>query len=229
MPSLMQVATEPVTARRRYLSELSLFLLAAICATTYVISELRNIHANASYLAVTYGLLLPVLLFYLRRREGADAPTQPYEIPPIHIALFAASLVIILVMSVRFAQGVLIPDDTAYRFQARIFATGKLVAPPMPGASADAASRPSEIYFEHTIQSPSGMFTKYPPGWPALLASAILLHIPWLMNPILGIVRCLRMAPGLYLRPFMSDAGCFVYRILDVLHNVEYRLYVSCV
>ena len=169
-------------------SSMLLCLAAAICAIVFVQLEPHNPHASLYYVFLVYGLLLPVAVVYLRNNSDTAAT---YELPPFHIGVFAAAIVTILVISSLLAHGRLISDDSAYCFQARIFLSGKLAAAPMPGASADPAARPPEISFEHTIQAPWGWFTKYPPGWPAVLALGFLLHIPWLFNPILATVQML--------------------------------------
>lgn len=71
-----------------------------------------------------------------------------------------------------------IPDEVAYLFQARYFATGALTAPapPVPAGF--------EVFL---ITCESGRcLSPFPPGWPAFLAVGVLLHAAWLVNPVLG-------------------------------------------
>ncbi len=71
-----------------------------------------------------------------------------------------------------------IPDSAAYLFQAKIFADG--------GLWADAP--PYVQFFMHTflILDEGRIFTHYPFGFPAVLATGVMLGIPWLVTPVLG-------------------------------------------
>jgi len=75
-------------------------------------------------------------------------------------------------------QGRLISDETAYSFQSRIFASGHFKAP----------APPSTVFFEHHIIDRSGWFTKFPPGWPVVLAVSSMAGVGWAVNILLGIV-----------------------------------------
>jgi hypothetical protein len=72
-------------------------------------------------------------------------------------------------------------DDTATQvFQAKMLAEGR-VKTPVP--------EPYE-FFEYNFMVRRGdeWFGKYPPGHPALLALGVLVHAPWIVNPIAGAV-----------------------------------------
>ena len=47
---------------------------------------------------------------------------------------------------------------------------------------------PRPIYFEHHIFLGGRWFAKYPPGWPAILAIGLRLHLAPLVNPFFGVV-----------------------------------------
>jgi hypothetical protein len=69
-------------------------------------------------------------------------------------------------------------DETAYLFQAKVFAGGALWAPP-----------PDPVEFfrhEHIVITADRWFGKYPPLFPALLAVGVRLGVPSLVNPLLG-------------------------------------------
>ncbi|HEX2677712.1 MAG TPA: glycosyltransferase family 39 protein [Polyangiales bacterium] len=71
-----------------------------------------------------------------------------------------------------------IPDEIAYLFHARYFATGHLSAPVPPVIKA------FEVYL---VGCEHGQCTSpFPPGWPAILSLGVLAHVPWLVNPLLG-------------------------------------------
>ncbi len=71
-----------------------------------------------------------------------------------------------------------IDDSVAYLFQAKTFALGRLsVAPP-----ADTAS----FAVPHLVVTDHAWFSKYFPGWPALLSLGVLGRAAWLVNPVLA-------------------------------------------
>jgi hypothetical protein len=75
-------------------------------------------------------------------------------------------------------------DDYSYRYQAKLFASGKLYAE-------DPLYEPGLPYYDcvetYCLRDDQGhRFSKYPPGWPALLAVGIKLRVPWLIDPLLG-------------------------------------------
>ncbi|HEX7478568.1 MAG TPA: glycosyltransferase family 39 protein [Polyangiales bacterium] len=76
-----------------------------------------------------------------------------------------------------------IPDEVAYLFQARYFATGALFAPIPPV---------KEAFETYLVSCQNGhCFSPFPPGWPAVLALGVLAHVPWLVNPLLGAANVL--------------------------------------
>ena len=84
-----------------------------------------------------------------------------------------------------FALGTVphIPDETAYIFQAKIFAAGELWAPVPPALDF--------FLHEHIVQQEGRWFGKYPPLFPLLLAAGMLAGVPWLVNPLLGALTAL--------------------------------------
>ena len=75
-------------------------------------------------------------------------------------------------------------DDYSYLYQAKLFASGKLYAE-------DPIYDPSLPFYDcietYCLRDDQGhRFSKYPPGWPALLAVGVKLRAPWLVDPLLG-------------------------------------------
>jgi hypothetical protein len=68
-------------------------------------------------------------------------------------------------------------DEYSYLLQAHIFAGGRLSVP--------APAHPEIFQLDHVLLEPV-VRSKYPPGWPALLALGAALHAPWIVNPLLG-------------------------------------------
>jgi hypothetical protein len=174
---------------------LILFALLVIAAalSVYVYATLRaagNVHASFWYLILLYVLVLPAVLFYWRCARTESSTDVEIHWPRLHVPAVAIFAILAIFLSRTDEHGRLIPDESAYMFQARVFAAGELKARPMPGAeTARPHDVPSEIYFEQAIQSTRGWFTKYPPGWPLVLALGYLVHLPWLINPVLGLAQ----------------------------------------
>jgi hypothetical protein len=75
-------------------------------------------------------------------------------------------------------------DDYSYLYQAKLFASGKLYAE-------DPIYDPALPFYDcvetFCLRDDQGhRFSKYPPGWPALLAVGVKLRVPWLVDPLLG-------------------------------------------
>ena len=69
-------------------------------------------------------------------------------------------------------------DASAYIFQAKIFASGQLSAPVPANLSA--------FQGPFMVADQGRWFAQYAPGTSAILALGLLLHIPWLVEPVLG-------------------------------------------
>lgn len=75
-------------------------------------------------------------------------------------------------------------DDYSYLYQAKLFASGKLYA---EDPLYDADSPVYDCIETYCLRDDHGhRFSKYPPGWPALLALGVKLRVPWLIDPLLG-------------------------------------------
>ncbi|MCB0220669.1 MAG: glycosyltransferase family 39 protein, partial [Chrysiogenetes bacterium] len=71
-------------------------------------------------------------------------------------------------------------DEYAYVYQANTFLAGRLVNPLSPF--------PPTYTVVHTISMPWGMFSKYPPGWPVVLALGEALSLGFLVGPAIGLI-----------------------------------------
>ena len=75
-------------------------------------------------------------------------------------------------------------DDYSYMYQAKLFASGKLYA---EDPIYDPALPFHDCVETYCLRDDQGhRFSKYPPGWPALLAVGVKLRAPWLVDPLLG-------------------------------------------
>lgn len=71
-----------------------------------------------------------------------------------------------------------IRDEAGYLFQARLFADGKLWATPLRASH--------EFFrFDYVVDTPSRWFGSFFPGQSAVLAPAIWIGMPWIINPVL--------------------------------------------
>jgi hypothetical protein len=71
-----------------------------------------------------------------------------------------------------------VQDSVTYLFQAQTLARGRLWAPEPP--------LPEFFEQEFLLAEDGRWFGKYPPGYPLLLATGVLLSQPWLINPFLA-------------------------------------------
>ncbi len=97
-------------------------------------------------------------------------------------ALWGLALAAVLAgwgVSVYFFEGVpRSEDEVAYVFQAKVFAMGRLAVETPPNAGA--------FWTPFVLDYRGWRFSKYPPGWPLLLALGYLTRVPWLVNALLG-------------------------------------------
>jgi hypothetical protein len=70
-----------------------------------------------------------------------------------------------------------VTDGVSYVFQGKIFAAGRLSLDPPP--------EPALFVHENIVISARRWCSKYPPGWPLLLALGWLLGAPWIIAPLL--------------------------------------------
>ncbi len=107
-------------------------------------------------------------VFSTPRTRGRD--------PALVIILIAAAIMAVLAGPVlqRFPHS---GDEYAYLYQARTFLAGRVVNPPAPD--------PAALAQVHIVSTADAMYSKYPPGWPAVLAVGAAVHLAFLVNPIL--------------------------------------------
>lgn len=99
--------------------------------------------------------------------------------------LLALLAVILASLAAWFVLGGLphIDDSVAYLFQAKTLSTFAIALPAPPDAAA--------FDTPHLINDGVRWYSKYFPGWPALLALGVLVGAPWLVNPVLAGVTVL--------------------------------------
>ena len=148
----------------------------------------RYQHFQMVLLAVLYLLVLPAAVFGLRGSKPSGAAGLAPPTPTAGVLVLAAYLIPALALSWISSQGLLIPDESAYQFEARTFASGEWAAQAPPGAPEHSADTPVALFFEHHVLDHGKWFGKYPVGWPLLLALGLRLHAGWVVNPLLGLL-----------------------------------------
>ncbi|MGH2457478.1 MAG: glycosyltransferase family 39 protein, partial [Chloroflexota bacterium] len=86
-----------------------------------------------------------------------------------------------------------VQDSVAYLFQAKTFALGRLSVPIPPD--------PDFFRHEFIVMHQGQWFSKYPPGWPMILALGVLAGAPWVVNPIcaaLGVLVIYRLGTEVF-------------------------------
>ncbi|HEX7361134.1 MAG TPA: hypothetical protein VF283_11655 [Bryobacteraceae bacterium] len=142
-------------------------------------------HFGLAVIALQIFVFLPAAVYALRFQGKAAGASSTLHFRPIASPFVLPFLAVMLATGYVVARGVLEPDASAYRFQATIFANGELSAPAPPGA-VNTPDTPQPIDFTHHIVHDGRWFSKYPVGWPAVLAIPEKLHFGWAAAPLLG-------------------------------------------
>ena len=129
-------------------------------------------------------LVVPAAILLLRHSAAERRWDVRRLAAPVLLCAFAAAFGAALYLS----RGVVIPDESAYRFQARIFRSGAAWAPALPGAAQTLAMAPAYARFSHHVMMGGKWYGKYPPLWPAALAAAQILHIEAVANVLLAVL-----------------------------------------
>ncbi|NDQ56078.1 MAG: hypothetical protein GZ088_03265 [Acidipila sp.] len=186
-------------------------------------------------LVLQHLILLPVFIILLRGSARAGDGTGFPSLP----SCLAAGLLfftISLALGWYTSQGVWCADESAYRFQAKIFATGRLTAPALAGVPLDNTDTPPEVFYTHHIYRNGRWFVKYTPGWPLILALGMLAGLPWAISPLLGGL-CLWTTHSLARRVFGSKiANLSVWIVVlspifitNVLGTMSHALCALCI
>jgi hypothetical protein len=156
-----------------------------VCSVILISSYVR--HFELAVIALELLVLLPALAYALF--DSRHPASTAFE-PPASTRLFpylAAFLLVSLVVGYLVGRGILIPDESGYRFQATVFANGELSAP-APWGATNTPDTPRAVNFVHQVVYHGRWFSKYPVGWPAVLALPEMLHFGWAAAPLLGVL-----------------------------------------
>ncbi len=136
-------------------------------------------------LMAEYGMLLPGLALGLPAIPSVGR-SRRLPVPPVLLTL-AVFLVLVLLTQHFIIRDVISGDDSAYHFQARVFAQGMLAAEAPPDVAVDGSSLRALFRFHHHVMVGDRWMSQYPPGWPAFLGLAIGVGLDWLLNPLLAV------------------------------------------
>jgi hypothetical protein len=196
------------------------FAFFSLSATVVLYLSLLAWGTNRSYqhlhivlLLLQYGIMLWGAVWCLRQSAGPGIALLP-PLPGFGAVVVCFAL-LAMPLSWFTTRGLLNPDESGYSFQARIYRSGRIMADPLIGATADVRETPAELFYANHILRPSGWFPKFPPGWPIVLSTGYLVSANWLPNPILGSLQlCVILFIGS--RCFSRETG-IIASILAVL------------
>ncbi len=140
-------------------------------------------------------LLLPASLYLLREFPGGAFRPETSASQFRTLALLGLCfLLFTLPFSFWIGRAIVFADESSYRFQAQTFDQGRMMAVSPPGAAEIASQTLPPVAFKHLVLNREGWFSKYPIGWPLVLAAGEKIHLGWAVNPILGAVLLLLIA-----------------------------------
>jgi hypothetical protein len=169
------------------LPAIALFVAVALYVAVSAIGVVRFAsHLDLILTVAQCCVLIPAGVWFVYTRRGDTAGTLP-RVPVTAAAVVFAAAVIF--GSIQMHAGIYGADESAYRFQARIFAAHRITVPAPPLDNTVEIGDPQiRFWFNNVVRRDGKWFGKYPPGWPAALS---LMHgIPQetALNPILAIV-----------------------------------------
>lgn len=113
----------------------------------------------------------------VRTRAAGITGGVPFWVVPVGVAVIFATI------SVPSAA-----DESAYRFQARVFGSGRLAAPAPAGKTLVNNNHKNEFFLVHTVQREGKWFVQYVPGWPAVLAIPEKFGLGRFVNPLFAVL-----------------------------------------
>ncbi len=142
-------------------------------------------HYELWVLALRLLLLLPTATYalYIAGSENYAFTFGKYRRSWMLILVF---VICALFVSYKVSQSITFADESSYRFQARVFASLKMTAEAPPRSPMHSIDTPWPLAYKHLILSSAGWFSKYPVGWPLLLALPEKVKAGWAVTPVLG-------------------------------------------
>jgi hypothetical protein len=187
-----QNPAKPGTTPLQFLDVLTWLAIAAYTGAAVWLHLNRPVASAATILAVRYLLLLPALVSLVRRPGAKGAHTARASADPTRFLPSVRTQAAIFVLAAAplawyWGRGQTVSDESAYRFQARLFAAGRIAAVAPPVNLKDFGGG-NETPLAGCILYRGRWFSKYPPGWPVVLAVADRLGAGWLAPVLLTAV-----------------------------------------
>jgi hypothetical protein len=153
------------------------------------------VHVWAWLVGATVVVVVGVTLGWLTRALPPRERAWPAWGDVVFVGGLAALLTLAAAytMRVAFASNPHLVDEVAQLFQARVFSSGRLAAPPPP--------LPESFLFTHTWITEAGWVSQFPPAHAVALAVGMSFHAEWLVNPVLGgasVVLVFLVARGMF-------------------------------
>jgi hypothetical protein len=178
------------SARRKICSRAAIAYLVLAGIGYSVASDLAIARKVSEYewsiIGLRLTLLLPPLILVLRPARGDRRPTFHLSSPRLTAAIILIFIIGTATASFRLREGFVIGDENSYRFQAQIFASGRFVADAPSGILTSTGIVTWPLKYKHEILSRSIWCSKYPIGWPLVLALAEKCNSQWIVAPALG-------------------------------------------
>jgi hypothetical protein len=165
--------------------------LPLITAALYVLLSVIAIlyggqHADAMTTLLQVGFVIPLFgIFMWSHRNETNAVATKLWVPPAFISV-GVFLVFALCTTLRMHQGD-IYDESAYLFQAKTIASGRLTAEAPPIHKSMVTDYPRTFRFQGHVMHDGKWFGKYPPGWPLILAAGLSTGLAPIINPALAL------------------------------------------
>ncbi|HET7551572.1 MAG TPA: hypothetical protein VFK04_09780 [Gemmatimonadaceae bacterium] len=147
---------------------------------------------SGSAIAVGVGVVLAIFsrrLRFLWRDDAFGAATGYWtrRAATVISILAAASLALYVWVALGMFDGrPLLIDEVVQSYQAQILASGRLSLP--------AFAHPEFFSSMHLVDMQGRVYSQFPVGGPAMLMLGVLVHAPWLVNPVFGVLAVVAFA-----------------------------------
>ncbi|HEY9426371.1 MAG TPA: hypothetical protein VIR34_04395 [Gemmatimonadaceae bacterium] len=158
---------------------------------------------SGTTIAVGLGIVLAILskkLRFLWRDDALAAATGLWTGHPATViaVLAAVSLALYIWVALGMFDGrPLLIDEVVQSYQAQILASGRLSLP--------AFAHPEFFSSMHLVDMQGRVYSQFPAGGPAMLMLGVLVHAPWLANPVFGVMAVVAFA--MYVRTTEARPG----------------------
>jgi len=144
---------------------------------------------------VLAGTAILAAILFQRKIRGIWTRMRPYSGKTLWVFLLLVALVLGFIAHGPFRAFPFCMDEYNYWYQARIFAGGDVYLESFPEKF-----RP--FVEKYVILNEGRVFSKYPPGFPALLALGVIIKAPAVINPLIAVITLMLLF--LFVRSFFG-------------------------